>query len=130
MMVNFFWRSATKSEEEKAIALDTFLTKELSTWCNYHEAHLKNNHQNGHYVGNRTTVADIRTTIVLEALPKIIGVDRFKSIINETNTPGFLKVVASVQSKPSYAAWINSDEYRRLDSRTADFVKKHHPELL
>ncbi|KAG0316766.1 hypothetical protein BGZ99_006701 [Dissophora globulifera] len=130
MMVNFFWRSATKSDEEKAIALNTFLTKDLSAWCNYHEVHLKNNHQNGYYVGNRTTLADIRTTTLLEALPKIIGVERFETVINETNTPGILKVVASVRSKPSYAAWINSDEYKRLDSRTTAFVKLHHPELL
>ncbi|KAG0311448.1 hypothetical protein BGZ99_010164 [Dissophora globulifera] len=126
---NFFWGSATKSDEEKAAALDTLLTKALPTWCNLHESHLKNNHQNGHYVGNRTTLADIKTVTVLDALTKVIGVDRFDSVINETTTPGLHKVIVNVQNNPSYAAWINSDEYKTLDSKTTAFVKEHHPEL-
>ncbi|KAG0296230.1 hypothetical protein BGZ98_001059, partial [Dissophora globulifera] len=119
----------TKSDEEKATVLNTFLTKSLPTWSNIQEAHLKSNNRNGHYVGNRTTLADIRTTTMLDALTKIIGADRVKSVINETNTPGIHKVVTNVQSNPSYAAWINSDEYKKLDSNTTAFVKEHHPEL-
>ncbi|KAG0324870.1 hypothetical protein BGZ99_001336 [Dissophora globulifera] len=129
IIINFFWKTSTQSDEQKAAALNILLTKTLPVWSNIHEAHLKNNHQNGHYVGNRTTLADIRTTTVLDALTKIIGVDRFKSVINETNTPGIHKVITNVQSKPSYAAWINSDEYKKLDANTAAFVKNHHPEL-
>ncbi|KAG0306753.1 hypothetical protein BGZ98_001761 [Dissophora globulifera] len=130
VMNNFFWESSTKSDEEKATYLDTFLTKTLPTWSRIHEAHLENNHQNGHYVGNRTTLADVRTTAMLDTLTKVIGVDRFKSVINETKTPGLHKVVTNVQSKPSYATWINSDEYKKLDSKSTAFVKAHHPELV
>ncbi|KAG0289875.1 hypothetical protein BGZ98_003664, partial [Dissophora globulifera] len=58
---------------------------------------------------------------VLDALTKVIGVARFNSVINETTTPGLHKVVTNVQSNPSYAAWINSDEYKNLDSKTTAF---------
>jgi len=54
VMNNFFWESAGKSEEEKAEYLKVKLLEgSLSNWARIHEEHLKNNHLNGHYVGNR-----------------------------------------------------------------------------
>ncbi|KAF8925288.1 hypothetical protein EDD21DRAFT_446816 [Dissophora ornata] len=129
IMFNFFWESSQKDEEEKKKYLEKFLNETLTDWGKTHEAHLKQNHQNGHYVGNRTTLADIRTTTMLNALEKIIGKERVASVINETNTPGVVKVRRNVESKPSYEAWTTSEEYKKLDVNSAAFVKDHHPEL-
>ncbi|KAF9151166.1 hypothetical protein BG015_006996 [Linnemannia schmuckeri] len=129
IMNSFFWESSGKSEEEKAKYLDDFLNKTLASWGRIHEAHLLNNHSNGHYVGDRTTLADIRTTTMLDALEKIIGPDRVASIINTTKTPNIIKVRANIESNPTYKAWISSDEYKKLSVNSAGFVKDHHPEL-
>ncbi|KAG0302272.1 hypothetical protein BGZ99_003145 [Dissophora globulifera] len=128
-IINNLYFGSANSAEEKTAKLDTFLNKTLAGWADIHEAHLKNNHLNGHYVGNRTTLADIRTTTMLEMLTRVIGVDRVKSVINETRTPGIHKVITAVQSKPSYAAWFSSDAYKNLDSKTTAFVKNDHPEF-
>ncbi|KAI1318504.1 hypothetical protein EDD11_006386 [Mortierella claussenii] len=130
IMNNYFWTSVDKSDEEKKKYLDTLLNEQLSDWARIHEGHLENNHLNGHYVGNRTTLPDIRTTTMLDALEKIIGKERLAIVVNETKTPGIIKVRHTIESKPSYSTWINSDEYKKLDVKSTAFVKDHHPELL
>ncbi|KAF9358495.1 hypothetical protein BGX34_008910 [Mortierella sp. NVP85] len=130
VMNNFFWESAGKSEEEKAEYLKVKLLEgSLSNWARIHEEHLKNNHLNGHYVGSRTTLADIRTTTLLDSLSKIIGKDRVAQVVNETATPGVIKVVKNVENQPSYKTWIESEEYKKLDVKSVTLVKEHHPEL-
>jgi len=52
-MNNFFWESQPKSDEEKRQYLDKMVNDQLTNWARIHEAHLENNHLNGHYVGNR-----------------------------------------------------------------------------
>ncbi|KAF9548157.1 hypothetical protein EC957_007185 [Mortierella hygrophila] len=130
IMNSFFWESCGKSDEEKSKYLDDFLNKTLASWGRIHEAHLVNNHSNGHYVGDRTTLADIRTTTMLDALEKIIGPDRVAIIINTNKTPNILKLRANIESNPTYKAWVSSDEYKKLSVNSTGFVKDHYPELL
>ncbi|KAF9909780.1 hypothetical protein EC991_008103 [Linnemannia zychae] len=130
IMNSFFWESSGKSDDEKAKYLDDFLNKTLAGWGRIHEAHLANNGGNGHYVGKRTTLADIRTATMLDALEKIIGSNRVASIINATTTPNVIKVRANIEAKESYKVWITSDEYKKLSVNSTGFVKDHHPELV
>ncbi|KAF9571723.1 hypothetical protein EC968_000241 [Mortierella alpina] len=128
-MFNYFWESLEKSEEEKAKYLQKYLTETLPAWAKIHETSLVHNQSNGHYVGNRTTLADIRTTTLLAAIEELFGKERIASVINETKTPAIAKLRATIEGKPSYAAWINSDVYKKLSAGSKDLVKKHHPEL-
>lgn len=50
-------------------------------------------------------------------------------MINETATPGILKVVKNIESCLPYESWINSQEYKTLDKGSMGMVKEHHPEL-
>ncbi|KAF9935413.1 hypothetical protein FBU30_000011 [Linnemannia zychae] len=129
-MNNFFWESEGKSDAEKATYLDDFLNKSLADWGRIHEAHLVNNGSNGHYVSNRTTLADIRMTTFLDSLEHIIGANRVATVINSEKTPSIIKVRAEVENKPSYKAWITSDEYKKLSVNSQKVVKDHHPQLL
>lgn len=65
----------------------------------------------------------------MDGLSKIIGKERVARVINETATPGIVNVVKNVESHPSYKSWIESEEYKKLDKNSVDFVKNHHPEL-
>ncbi|KAF9380331.1 hypothetical protein CPB97_008404 [Podila verticillata] len=129
IMNNFFWESQPKSVEEKRQYLDKMVNDQLTNWARIHEAHLENNHLNGHYVGNRTTLADIRTTTMLDALEKIIGSESVASVVNTVKTPGIAKVRSQVEGKPSYAAWRASEDYAKLNKSSANFVRDQHPEL-
>ncbi|KAF9436062.1 hypothetical protein BGZ76_004910 [Entomortierella beljakovae] len=126
----FFWESVGKTDEEKKKYLDTFLNEQLGKWARIHEAHLANNQLNGHYVGSRTTLADIRTTTLLDATEKIVGKERVATIVNETKTPGIIKVRKNVESKASYQTWVTSEEYQKYDAKSANLVKENHPELV
>ncbi|KAF9952550.1 hypothetical protein BGZ72_006130 [Mortierella alpina] len=128
-MFNYFWESVGKSEEEKAEYLQKYLSETLPAWAKIHETNLVHNHSNGHYVGNKTTLADIRTTTLLGAIEEIFGKERIASVINDTETPAIVKLRETIESKPSYAAWIHSDVYKKLSAGSEDMIKKHHPEL-
>lgn len=67
---------------------------------------------------------------MLDALSKIIGKDRVAQVVNETATPGIIKVVKNVENKPGYKAWIGSEEYKKLDVGSVPLIKEHHPELV
>ncbi|KAK3816268.1 MAG: hypothetical protein J3Q66DRAFT_440721 [Benniella sp.] len=125
------------------MAIDLFLAKQFglhgeNAWeeavikCKVHfptgQGSMKNNHLNGHYVGNWTTLADIRTTTLLDSFSKIIGKARVAQVVNETATPGIIKVVKNVENQPSYKAWIESEEYKKRDAKSMTLVKEH-PEL-
>ncbi|KAF9343797.1 hypothetical protein BGX26_005193 [Mortierella sp. AD094] len=127
-MLGFFWATNKKSDEEKKENLNKFLNNQLSNWARIHEAHLESNRQNVHYVGERTTLADIRTTTMLDSMEKILGKERVATIINKTKTPGIVKVRKNVESKPSYKTWITSEEYQKLDAQSTGFVKQNYPE--
>ncbi|KAG0042609.1 hypothetical protein BGZ83_000257 [Gryganskiella cystojenkinii] len=129
-MNNFFWESSGKDDEEKAKYLEKFLNEQLGSWARIHEKHLENNHSNGHYVGNRTTLADIRAVTMLDGVEKIVGKERVATIINESVTPAIVKMRNNVESQDSYAAWIVSEDYKKLDARSVTMVKDHHPELV
>lgn len=66
IMNSFFWESSGKSEDEKAKYLDDFLNKTLASWGRIHEAHLVNNHSNGHYVGDRVNLSFISSRLLID----------------------------------------------------------------
>jgi len=67
---------------------------------------------------------------MLDALEKIIGKERLATVVNESKTPGIIRVRNKVESKDSYANWILCEEYKKLDVKSEGMVRDHHPELL
>ncbi|KAG0346856.1 hypothetical protein BG004_000661 [Podila humilis] len=130
VMNNFFFESVSKSDEEKAQYLEKLLTKQLTSWAQNHEAHLANNNLNGHYVGDKTTLADIRTATMLDALEKVIDAKRVATVVNKDKTPGIVKVRALVEAAPGYTEWRESEDYKNLDKNSKGLVKDKHPELI
>ncbi|KAG0243192.1 hypothetical protein B0O80DRAFT_497084 [Mortierella sp. GBAus27b] len=129
VMAGYFFESASKSDDEKIEHLEKFLKGSLSDWARIHEEHLKNNGSNGHYVGDKTTLADIRTATFLDATAKVISKERLAQVVNENATPSILKVADKIENNPGYKAWVQSAEYKKLDTNSIGFVKQYHPEL-
>ncbi|KAG0211723.1 Glutathione S-transferase S1 [Mortierella sp. GBA30] len=128
-MANFFWSSTDKTDEEKAQLAEKYLNESLTNWATIHETTLIKNNNTGHYVGNRTTLADIRSATLLGTIEVIFGKERVAKVVNETKTPAIVKLRATIESKPSYAAWIESDTFKNLTIASQGFAKQYHGHL-
>lgn len=109
----YFARKPHRVEERSK-----FLEGTLALWICTHEAALKKNGSNGHYLGNETSLADIKTAVALEALLNeqyhFKDFEDIQKLINPDATPNLWKVREAVQAKKSYADWLVSDLYKEI----------------
>ncbi|KAF8932812.1 glutathione S-transferase [Dissophora ornata] len=94
--------------------MQLFVEKQVPDWAEFHERHLKANGSNGHYVGDKLTVADIKLATVVD---NMIVVTRDKYISRE-KTPAIMAVHDNVEQHPKYAAWKASDEWKAYAEET------------
>ncbi|KAF9566405.1 hypothetical protein EC968_003781 [Mortierella alpina] len=102
-----------KDAQQKAEAKENVMTGAVANWIKNHELHLQNNGANGHYIGNKFTLADFKTAQVIEIIKGFTGDD----LISEKLTPALVKVKATVDKIPSLAAWRATDEFKALDEK-------------
>ncbi|KAF9171047.1 hypothetical protein BGX21_008079 [Mortierella sp. AD011] len=94
--------------------LQLFIEKQIPEWALFHEQNLKKNGSNGHYVGDKMSVADLKTATILDAMRAISG-DKF---ISREKTPAIMALYDHVQQDPKYAAWEASDQWKALTEET------------
>ncbi|KAF9929044.1 hypothetical protein FBU30_001887 [Linnemannia zychae] len=90
----------------------------LNRWIKYHEQHLQANGANGHYVGNKTTLADVRTDYVISMILGITG----DELISESKTPALWKVREEISKIPGVAKWRASEEWKSIDKENHDML--------
>ncbi|KAG9323298.1 hypothetical protein KVV02_002277 [Mortierella alpina] len=110
IMHRIFIPIQVKDPEQKAEVKERIFTNDVANWIKNHELHLKNNGSNGHYVGNKHTLADFKTAQLIEMILGMSGQD----LISEKLTPALFKVKAMVDKIPSLAAWRATDEFKVL----------------
>ncbi|KAF9932148.1 hypothetical protein FBU30_008835 [Linnemannia zychae] len=93
-------------------ALDGFLKRELPLWIETHTKHLKDNGSNGHYVGNKLSLADIQTANVLDHLKCTYRGDEFIDQIKQAS-PEIWKVKETVDNEPRLQKWRHSEGYKK-----------------
>ncbi|KAF9919040.1 hypothetical protein BX616_002704 [Lobosporangium transversale] len=101
--------------------LEKFLTKDLPVWISQHEKWLAKNGNNGHYVGDQLSLADIRSVICLErfmAIPECNPQTNSERNMFSLATPGLFKLKQVLDSRPGYAAWISSEEFNTITAST------------
>ncbi|KAF9081491.1 Glutathione S-transferase S1, partial [Mortierella sp. AM989] len=114
LMLQLFMKYyVVKDPAQKAEAKKELLSGAVPTWVKLNEEHLVANGSNGHYVGNKTTIADIKTAHVIGIVKSLQ-----EDAITEESTPALLKVKATVDSIPGFKAWRATDEYKELSERT------------
>ncbi|KAF9580609.1 hypothetical protein BGW38_002673 [Lunasporangiospora selenospora] len=101
-------------EELRPKAMDKLINQSLVAWVEDCERHLAATGNTGHFVGNKFTLADIRTAAVLDTFLAL----KSEHVLNEAKTPGLFKLKRTVDSHPGIAAWRRSDEYKQLDETT------------
>ncbi|KAF9582964.1 hypothetical protein BGW38_010512 [Lunasporangiospora selenospora] len=91
---------------------EIYLSSIVPEWAQYHEQLLQDNGANGHYVGDKLTLADIKTATSIDNLISISG-DR---IISREKTPAIFAVYDSLEKNPKYAKWKASDLWKAYDT--------------
>ncbi|KAF9162361.1 hypothetical protein DFQ26_003603 [Actinomortierella ambigua] len=116
----------------KAVERERFINEFLKQWIRTHESVLAKNGSNGHYVGNRTSLADIKTAVAIEQLLNELyrfqGGD-YADLINPTATPNLWKVRENVLSKDSYRQWRASEDFAKLKAVTQTLFDAEREQL-
>ncbi|GJJ67873.1 hypothetical protein EMPS_00219 [Entomortierella parvispora] len=91
--------------------MEIFLTKIVPEWIEYHERALVKNGSNGHYVGNKLSLADIKTATIIENFIAI-SEDR---LLSREKTPAIFAVYDELEKEPKYQLWKASSEWKAYD---------------
>ncbi|KAK5820816.1 hypothetical protein F5H01DRAFT_365213 [Linnemannia elongata] len=99
-----------KEVQEKA--LEAFYKKELPVWIEAHTKHLKDNGSNGHYVGNKLSLADLMTANAIDHIKCLHKGDEILDKIKQ-GSPEIWKVKETVDSEPRLQTWRQSEAYKK-----------------
>ncbi|KAF9185996.1 Glutathione S-transferase S1 [Haplosporangium sp. Z 767] len=90
----------------------TFTQTSLPQWIKLHEQHLENNGSNGHFVGDKISLADIHLVSVIDHFAEL---PRGEEIVAQFQASSLLwKVHETVVQNPEIAAWRGSEEFANL----------------
>ncbi|KAG0014297.1 Glutathione S-transferase S1 [Entomortierella chlamydospora] len=78
----------------------------IDIWIKSNERQLVANGSNGHYVGNKLTIADVKAAYMVDLIRSLK-----EDAITEESTPALLKVKTTVDSIPSLVAWRATEEH-------------------
>ncbi|KAF9997416.1 hypothetical protein BGZ80_010526 [Entomortierella chlamydospora] len=98
---------AVRDPALKAEAKEQLSNGPIPTWIKFFEQHLSDNGSNGHLVGNKITLPDIKTAHLVD----IINVVK-EGTITEESHPSLMKVKTTLDSIPALKAWRATDEYK------------------
>ncbi|KAF9584284.1 hypothetical protein BGW38_006979 [Lunasporangiospora selenospora] len=111
-----FMRVVWNFKDKMETALETFLTQSLPQWINAHVFHLRNNGSNGHYVGNKLSLADILTANTIDFIKCLYGNEKILAMIEKC--PEIMKVKENVDREPRLQTWRQSEEYKSIAENT------------
>ncbi|KAG0063179.1 Glutathione S-transferase S1 [Podila epicladia] len=100
-------------DDRKLDARSYFLNCTLPTFIHNHEFHLRKNGENGHYVGNKLSLADIQLSNVIHYLQTLPFAKLALPLIR-ASAP-IWKVHESVRQQPEIATWRASEAYQRIE---------------
>ncbi|KAI1315510.1 hypothetical protein EDD11_000691 [Mortierella claussenii] len=102
------WNFKDKMEQ----AFQTFITATLPQWIEAHSKHLKDNGSNGHYVGNKLSLADIQTANIIDHFACLKQGDEIVAKIKESDE--IWRVKERVDTDPRLREWRASEGYKKL----------------
>ncbi|KAF9917627.1 hypothetical protein BX616_000403 [Lobosporangium transversale] len=118
-----FGTKVLNSAENRVEEANKIYSNILDKFIAIHEEHLKKNGSNGHYVGNTTTLADLKLALLVDRLFLLKPKGANEVPLSAEKSPNIWKVYETVNSAPHFAAWRNSDKYRELDDGTKKLFK-------
>ncbi|KAF8937348.1 hypothetical protein EDD21DRAFT_423606 [Dissophora ornata] len=101
-------------EDKRKVALESFMEKSLPNFIADHEFHLKANGSNGHYVGNKLSLADIHLANVIDHFSHLPSGKAITAEFQKSKT--LWKVKEVVEQNAEISAWRATDECKALAS--------------
>ncbi|KAF9307550.1 Glutathione S-transferase S1 [Linnemannia elongata] len=114
--------------DKRAEALELFLEKTLPDFIASHEFHLRGNGSNGHYVGDRLSLADIHLVNVMDHFSQLPNGERFTALFTKSEL--LTKVRRNVESNPQIAAWRKSEEWEGFRKGSVEVYTITRPPLV
>ncbi|KAG0306725.1 hypothetical protein BGZ98_001829 [Dissophora globulifera] len=99
-------------KDKRKVALESFMTKSLPKFIADHEFHLKANGSNGHYVGNKLSLADIHLANVMDHFSHLPSGAAITAEFMKSKE--LWKVKETVEQNAEIAAWRATEEYKVL----------------
>ncbi|KAG0332340.1 hypothetical protein BG004_001296 [Podila humilis] len=102
--------------------LNDFIEGPLRKFLRDHAFHLENNGNNGHYVGDKISLADIHLSNVIHFYQTFPQGKTFEDVFREYSS--VWKVHETVLTNPEIAAWHESNEFKRLEDNSKEWYKR------
>ncbi|KAG0253879.1 Glutathione S-transferase S1 [Mortierella polycephala] len=102
------WTQADKRKE----GFEAFMTKMVPWWIKVHEQHLERNGSNGHFFGDKLSLADIHLVSTLDHFAELPRGDKIVALFKAS--PLLWKVRETVLENPEIAAWRASEGYNKV----------------
>ncbi|KAF9285628.1 Glutathione S-transferase S1 [Mortierella antarctica] len=102
----------------RKVALENFISKTLPQFITDHEYHLRENGSNGHYVGDKISLADIHLSNIMDHFSYLPSGDVMTALFDKSELLG--KVKAKVDNHPEIAAWRASTAWNALARATVN----------
>ncbi|KAF9159975.1 hypothetical protein DFQ26_006000 [Actinomortierella ambigua] len=107
-------------EAERAKAIQAFADTTMTKWVKIHEQHLNANGNNGHYVGDELSLADLRAEAILGVLERLPNLHEH---VNEAKTPGLVALKNKMLAHPKIQEWHQTELFKSLRA------SRHFPAL-
>ncbi|KAG0373669.1 hypothetical protein BGX24_011401 [Mortierella sp. AD032] len=106
--------------EVREKALQSFLGVTLCNWVANCEKQLSGNNKGSVYlVGNKLSLADIKTAVLMDMFLAVRGVEAY---LNQDVAPGLWKLKAAIDTSSGYREYRESNAFRLQDEMTAKKV--------
>ena len=112
------------NRQRRAENANRFYETELKNFVDIHEEKLQENGGgggNGHYVGDRISLADIRATVLMDRLMLLRPEGADPVPLSKDKTPNLWRVREAVHQIPAIAQWRESKRYHELDAMTKKY---------
>ncbi|KAG0096477.1 hypothetical protein BGZ93_004479 [Podila epicladia] len=108
------------SVEDRFKEAESF-SRDFSKWIAFIERHLAANGNNGHFVGDKISWADLKAAVLVRRLelvwPSAYGVEAPKL------PAALIRVADTVKADAKVKAWLVSEEHHKFDGNTKGFFK-------
>lgn len=111
--------------QRRAENASRFYETGLKNFVDIHEEKLQENGGggggNGHYLGDKTSLADIRATVLIDRLMLLRPEGADPVPLSKDKTPNLWRVREAVHQIPAIAQWRESKRYQDLDALTKKY---------
>ncbi|KAF9149519.1 hypothetical protein BG015_008679 [Linnemannia schmuckeri] len=118
--------SAMGSEVREKI-LKAFLEVTLRNWILNCEKQLRANSKGSYLVGEKVSLADIKTAVLMDMFLAVQGVETY---LNEQIAPGLWRLKEAIDTSPGYREYRRSEAFREQDAMTSKKVSHNWKGLI